>query len=277
MNHLDGRLKSADGTEIYWQSWQVAEPIACVTICHGLGEHGGRYQPIATRLTELGYSVFAIDHRGHGESGGRRGLIKQFQRCIDDVDLLVEQQLLPLKRPVILFGHSMGGAIATAYTSQHQQKLAGLMLSGAALSSDLVPGPMKLICSGLGKLLPRLPVLKIDPSAVSRDPEQVASYANDPLNLSGHVPIRTIAEMVAAIAKLPQRFSALTLPMLIMHGSDDQLIPAVASEELYKHAGAEDKTLKIYQGLYHEILNELPEDREQVMGDMLEWLTARFG
>ncbi|NKI19293.1 alpha/beta hydrolase [Spongiibacter sp. KMU-166] len=276
MNHLDGSLSSADGTEIYWQSWQCPEPVACVLVSHGLGEHGGRYAPIAERLVQQGCNVFAIDHRGHGKSGGRRGLIDHFTRCIDDVDLLVEQQLIPAGRPVIVFGHSMGGAIATAYAIKHQQKLAALMLSGAALSADLVPGPMKLICAGLGKLAPRLPVLKIDPSAVSRDPEQVALYANDPLNLSGHVPVRTIAEMVATIAGLPSRFPQLRLPMLVMHGSDDQLIPASASEYLFEHCGSEDKTLKIYDGLYHEILNELPDDREQVMDDILEWVSARF-
>lgn len=263
-------------TPIFWQSWLAPNPRACVVISHGMGEHGGRYAPFAKILVDLGFSVYAIDHRGHGHSGAPKGLISNFQYCVDDLDHLITAIVAPQKCPIILLGHSMGGAIATSYTLQHQDRLAALILSGAALNSDLVPGVMKLVCKFLGTLAPRLPVLKIDPSLVSRDPEQVTLYANDPLNMHGSVPVRTISEMVSTIVSMPSRFNEIRLPILILHGEQDQLIPAKSSSELHANISSTDKTLHIYPGLYHEVLNEIEADRQRVVGDISEWLLARF-
>ncbi len=263
-------------TPIFWQSWPAVKPRACVVISHGLGEHGGRYAPLAKTLLDLGFSVYAIDHRGHGQSGAPRGLIRNFQHCVDDLDHLMTAVVALQKCPIILLGHSMGGAIATAYTLQHQDRLAALILSGAALNSDMVPGAMKLVCKFLGALAPRLPVLKIDPSLVSRDPEQVALYANDPLNLHGSVPIRTIAQMVATISGMPPKFNQISLPILILHGEEDQLIPSKSSMALHDSISSADKTVHIYPELYHEILNELEADRARVSNDICEWLAVRF-
>ena len=269
-------FKGAGNTAIFWQSWVAQSPRACVVISHGLGEHGGRYAPFASALVDLGFSVYAIDHRGHGQSGAPRGLITNFQYCVEDLDQLMSTIVVPQKCPIILFGHSMGGAIATAYALQHQDRLAALILSGAALNSDLVPGAMKLVCKFLGALAPRLPVIKIDPSLVSRNPEQVSLYVNDQLNLHGSVPVKTISEMVSTIVSMPGRFNTLHLPMLILHGEEDQLIPAKSSSDLHDTISSKDKTLHIYPALYHEVLNELEPDRARVYSDICEWLVSRF-
>lgn len=270
------KFKGCRGESIAWQCWTQDAPIASVVISHGLGEHGGRYAPMAERLHRDGYNVFAIDHRGHGRSSGRRGDIFNFEDCIANLATLISTVVRPLGCPVILFGHSMGGAIATGYTLKHQGQFAALMLSGPALSTELVPGPMKLISKYLAKAVPFLPVLKIDASLVSRDPEQVRGYEDDPLNLHGSVPIRTVAELAAAIDPMPKQFSKITLPLLVMHGAEDQLIPADASKVLYDNCTSEDKTLKIYPHLYHEILNELPEDRARVLADISDWVHTRY-
>ncbi|MGJ8686359.1 MAG: alpha/beta hydrolase [Spongiibacteraceae bacterium] len=270
-----GRFRGCQGVRIFWRSWKVEQPLAVVVISHGLGEHGGRYAPLADYLNVQGYSVFAIDHRGHGRSAGKRGDIGRFQYVVEDLGHLISEVVVPIGKPIILLGHSMGGAVATDYSLRNQSLLAGLMLSGPALNSSVVPGAVKIVCSILGKLAPHLPALKIDPTLVSRDPESVKKYIEDPYNLTSSVPIRTIAEMVSAIGELPAQFPRITLPMLILHGEEDQLIPCDASRALHDGCGSQDKTLMVYPELYHEVLNELPEARAQVMADIGTWLAAR--
>lgn len=277
MKTLDGHIVGEQSLNIHWQGWVPEQPKCAVLISHGLGEHGGRYLELAQSLVDIGCAVYAIDHRGHGRSEGKRGLIERFDYVLNDLDRVVDKvnEEHP-EIPLLLLGHSMGGAIAVGYTLKHSSRLSGLILSGAALSSAIVPSALKVVGGILASIFPTLPAIAIAPENVSRDPDTVEQYSKDPLNLHSRVPLRTISEMVNAIAKLSKDYAKITLPTFVMHGSEDKLIPCVASQEFVEKIASDDKMLTIYPELYHEIFNELPEDRQDVIDDTCHWIRARF-
>jgi alpha-beta hydrolase superfamily lysophospholipase len=151
--------------------------------------------------------------------------------------------------------------------------LAGLILSGPLAALDPVSPPTRMIARVLSAVAPKLPVIGIDASQVSRDPAVVAAYEADPLVHHGKLPARTVTELSAAIESFPQTVAAITVPTLILYGTADGLCPTAGSVMLGERIGAADKTVKAYEGLYHEILNEPEQD--QVMDDMCTWLDAR--
>lgn len=276
MPQTNGKFLGCDGVKIFWQSWQAENPIAVFVISHGLGEHGGRYAELATALVALNYAVYAIDHRGHGQSYGHRGAIDRFQYCVDDLNQLIDKVSAEHQLPVLLLGHSMGGAIAVEFTLQHQEKLSALLLSGAGLSVDVANMPIQILCGVVSRFIPDLPSFAVAADLVSRDSSVVKDYFEDPLNLSSRIPLKTISELVNKVKKLPAQFSSISLPIFIMHGGEDKLVPASSSEALFDRVSSTDKELKIYPGFYHEILNELPSDRQQVVDDICKWIVARF-
>ena len=276
MEHKEGQFTGAKGLEIYWQSWQDAAPMrAVVVISHGAGEHSGRYQRVALALAELGYPVYALDHRGHGRSGGRRALVDRLDNAAADLDLLID-----LARrehpdvPLFLLGHSLGGTIALRYALRHQDKLDGLILSGPVAAIDLPPAPVRLAVKALSAVAPWMPALGVDPAVVSRDPAEVEAYRTDPLVHHGKLPLRTVAEIASATEAFPEQVGSLTLPILLVHGSEDRLAPVQGSRMVHKRVSSEDKTLEIYEGFFHEVLNEPPEDRARVLADIVTWLQA---
>ena len=176
-----------------------------VVIAHGAGEHSGRYAHVAQRLVDEGYAVYAIEHRGHGRSQGPRALIDRIDNAVADLDKLVAiaADAHP-GAPVFLLGHSMGGTIAVSYALAHQQRLAGLVLSGPLAALEAVPAPMRLTAATLSALAPRTPLIAIDASLVSRDPAVVGDYQSDPLVHHGKLPARTVVELAGAIEAFPE-------------------------------------------------------------------------
>ena len=277
MEHAEGRFEGTKGLEIYWQSWQAEVPTrAAVVISHGAGEHSGRYERVAIRLAELGYPVAALDHRGHGHSEGRRALVDRIEHAAADLDVLVDlTRAAQPDVPLFLLGHSLGGTIALRYALSHQDKLDGLILSGpVAVIDPPPPNVSRLAARALSTTLPWMPALALDPATISRDPAEVEAYRADPLVHHGRLPVRTVAEIVASAEAFPEQVPSLTLPLLLVHGSDDQLAPVAGSRMVHERAGSGDNTLKVYDGLFHEVLNELPEDRERVLSDIVAWLDA---
>jgi alpha-beta hydrolase superfamily lysophospholipase len=217
--------------------------------------------------------VFALDHRGHGHSDGPRALIDRLDNTVADLDSLIV--LAAGEHPateVFLLGHSMGGAIALRYAIRHQDRLSGLILSGPVAALDAAPAPVRLAAKALSAVAPKLPVFGVDSKLVSRDPAVVAAYDSDPLVHHGKLPVRTVAELAAAVESWPSTVGAITVPTLLMYGTEDGLCPPRGSVMLSERIGAKDLTVKAYDGLYHEILNE-PE-QEQVLDDILLWLAA---
>ena len=270
MTRRDGWLGAADGTRLYWQAWEPdAEPRDTVILVHGAAEHGGRYGHVAERLVREGYVVYALDHRGHGRSNGARAMIDRLDQLVEDLGLFVARVG---GRPYLV-GHSMGGAVALTYAIRHGDTISGLVVSGPAVATDAVPAPLKAITALLSKVAPKLPVFKIEEDAVSRDPHVVRDYKSDPLNHPGKLPARTLGEIVRGMDFIQRDAVALRVPLLLLHGGEDRLCPPEGSRAIHAAAGSADKTLKIYDGLYHEVFNE-PE-RDQVLDDVVDWLAAR--
>jgi acylglycerol lipase len=278
MGEADAVEATAGTPEIYWRAWlpEAASPRAAVVIAHGAGEHSGRYEAVAGRLVDAGYAVYALDHQGHGRSGGPRAVITRLDLALVDLYQLVAgaTQKTGGRLPYLL-GHSMGGTIATSYALHWPENLAGLILSSPLASLPQVRPPLGLVVAALSRFAPRFGLSKVDPSLVSRDPDQVRAYETDPLVLHGKLPARTVGELVRATRRFPKEAAKLELPLLIMSAGADRIVAPAGAEMLYERAGSKDKTLKVYPDLYHEIFNETEPDRTQVIDELIAWLDAR--
>jgi acylglycerol lipase len=271
----DGRFEGVGGVQIYWRVWPAdGKPHATVVLSHGASEHSGRYARVAAGLNARGYSVWALDHRGHGRSGGRRAVIDSLDRVLADLDRFVTMasEELPERKPFLL-GHSMGGMLATAYTIRHQDRLEGLILSAPVAVLEAASPVQRGLSHVLSRFAPTLGVYTIDSAGVSRDPEVVRDYDADPLNFHGKLPVRTVAELSPEVETFPVSARAISIPVLIMAGGADPIVPVAGSRMLAERISSKDKTLTIYEGLYHEILNE-PEQGE-VIAQICDWLDAR--
>jgi alpha-beta hydrolase superfamily lysophospholipase len=265
------------GRELYGRSWVPETPHrGVIALAHGLGEHSGRYAKVAQDLVARGYSVHAIDHRGHGRSAGSRANIERFEYVVADVCALAEAAVRRHPgRPVFLLGHSMGGAIALAAAARMQSSLRGLVLSAPALAIGDNGGPawQRFVARLLSVCAPNAGVLKLDPRLVSRDPAVVHAYEEDPLVHHRAVPARTAVELLTAMQRFTGVAAQLQLPVLILHGTADRLVPLTPTLPVHAAIAPRLLTFKQYDGLYHEVLNE-PE-RARVLVDLLAWLDER--
>jgi acylglycerol lipase len=266
-------FSGAEGLEIHWKQWPCPPPSrATVVIAHGGGEHSGRYQHVAERLTHEGYGVYALDHRGHGRSQGKPGLLDRLDNAVADLGTLIAiaREALP-QQDLFLLGHSMGGAIALEYALDRPQTIEALVLS-APLAKLEAASPVQLAAARLISVVaPATGIAKVDSSKVSRDPAVVTAYDEDPLVLHGKLPARTITELAAAIERFPRRLPELTLPLLVIVGAADELVPPDAARMVAELAGSADKQLIEYEGLHHEIFNEPEQD--EVLDDLVAWLS----
>ena len=260
-----------------WGADDGATPKAVVVLAHGYGEHVGRYAHVIAALVARGYAVVALDHRGHGESAGPRAVVRRFDDFVDDLHLLVRRAATARPdRPRFLLGHSMGGLIAVRYALAHENELAGLVLSGAALQvGDDVSPLAKRAGAVIARIAPHLPLVPSKPGVLSRDPAVERRFAADPLCYNGRTKARMAHEIYRAGLDARTRLERLTLPLLIMHGADDRLTSPAGSVLLHERARSADKTLVLWPGDRHEIFNE--PDRDAVIGRMLDWLDARVG
>ncbi len=266
-----------DGVPIVYDVWTPdVEPRGLVVLSHGLGEHARRYDHVAQRFGAAGLVTYALDHRGHGRSGGKRVKVKNMSEYTGDFDTLVHiatAEHPALKR--IALGHSMGGAIVFAYGVDHPDDYDLMVLSGPAVAAqDAVSAFKAFLGKAVGSLLPNLPIEDLDDTAVSRDPEVLAAYRNDPLVYHGKIPAGIGKALLLVGDTMPQRARALTAPLLVVHGAEDRLVRASGSERLVECVGSTDVHLKVYPELYHEIFNE-PE-RDRVLDDVTTWIEARL-
>ena len=273
MNYSSSHLKSPLGHKLFTHKWQTEKANAQVIIVHGLAEHGFRYGHFAGILNKAGIDVVSYDHFGHGRSEGLRCYIPRFDVYIDDLRFILQSHIREL--PTFLFGHSMGGLIATKYCIAGGQKdLAGLITSGAALKLDDNLSPLlKKLAPLLSFLLPKLPTQALEKKYVTRDPKVLEAYLNDPLVYQKGIRARLGHELLKSIDTIHRSFHLLNLPLLALHGQADKLVDPRGTENLYLNAGSKDKMLNLYPGLYHEIINE-PEG-EDVMSDIRDWMLAR--
>jgi acylglycerol lipase len=261
------------GLNLFYRTWQPeGTPRAAVIIVHGIAEHSGRYHDLAAFLVSRQYVVHALDHEGHGQSEGRRGYIHHFEYFIADLDVFVRQvqQQFPQQK-VFIFGISMGATIAIAYCLQYPKCCQGLLLSGAALKITPAVSPFLAYMAGIiSFMFPRLGMAVLDASTLSRDQAVVTAYLQDPLVNRGKTSARLGAELIRMLRYLPGQMNLIGLPLLIMHGTADHLTDPQGSRWLYERATNRDKTLLLYPGVYHEILNE--PGKEAVFQDISLWL-----
>lgn len=269
-----GYFVTADGLRLYYQEWiPAAPPRSLILMVHGLGDHGGRYAHVVAHLVAQGHAVSIHDLRGHGRSEGRRAYVSAFDRYLDDFEVFFRtvRARRPDDLPIFLFGHSMGGAIALLYCLEREPGVNGLILSSPMLkvSGEIAPLLQK-ISQFLGRLLPYLPTVRLDLTALSRDPAVVARAQTDPLYYRGRLPARMGAELIRATRRIDTQMQDLRLPLLLLHGTADRLTEPNGSTSLYQRARSTDKTLALYPGFYHETFHE--PDRVQVLHEIADWL-----
>lgn len=265
------------GDGIFYRHWRANEPVrAVILMSHGLGEHGARYQGFAEFFAAKGISVVAPDHLGHGASPGDRSHVLSFNDYLQPLDEL--RELIAAWYPgvpCILVGHSLGGLIAARYLLDHQNQFSAAALSGAALQAAEPPSAFSMFLARLfSRWLPKMGMLQLDATQISRDPQVVQDYLDDPLVHKGKASARLVVELFNTMERVERDQDKITLPVFIMHGSADAMTTTAGSEAYYRGISSSDKSLKIYDGLYHEIFNE-PE-RLQVLGDLAEWVEARI-
>jgi alpha-beta hydrolase superfamily lysophospholipase len=270
-------FEGVGGVRIVYDVWiPDTEPRAVVVLAHGLGEHARRYDHVVDRFGSAGLITYALDHRGHGRSGGKRVRVRHMSEYTEDFGTLVK--IAAADHPnlkLILLGHSMGGGIVFAYGVDHQADYDLMVLSGPAVAANVGVSPLKVaLGKALGSWLPNLPIEDLDTDAVSRDPEVVAAYLADPLVYHGKIPAGIGKALICVGETMPQRARALKNPLLVVHGAADSLVRAAGSERLVDCVGSEDVHLKVYPELYHEVFNE-PE-RDRVLDDVTAWIEARL-
>ncbi|MGB3684126.1 MAG: lysophospholipase [Rubrobacteraceae bacterium] len=277
-----GSFTALDSLELHERWWFPEFPKdqtkAVVVLVHGLKDHGARYEHVGVWLAGRGYAVYALDLRGHGESGGERFFVDAFDEYVEDLVVFLDRVREREKgRPLFLLGHSMGGAVAGLFVLNREPGatgLSGLILTAPALEPNENVSPVLIRLSRvISRFFPRAPVTKVDIKSLSHLPSVVEAARKDPLSNERPAPARTGYEILRAMRRIRDRAAEITLPILVMHGTEDHLTNPRGSETLFKRAGSEDKTIKLYKGLYHEILNE-PE-QEQVLEDILSWMDAR--
>ena len=264
-------FKGSGGVEIFFRSWRPAsKPRAVVVICHGVNSHSGQYLWAAEQFVAAGHAVYALDLRGRGKSGGARFYVDKVSDYVSDLATLVK---LAKSRepgvPVFLLGHSAGGVVSCTYALDSQAELAGLICESFAFR---VPAPdfALAVIKGLSRILPRLPVLKLKNEDFSRDPKAVQALNADPLTANEIQPAKTVAALVRADERLEKNFQNITLPVFILHGTQDRATVPSGSQFFYDRVGSRDKTLKLYEGHFHDLLNDV--DKEVVMADTQRWI-----
>jgi len=263
------------GLNIFFRSWRPGvPPRAVIVIVHGFNSHSGYYTWVAEQFVGCGFAVYALDLRGRGKSDGDRFYVQTFADYVGDVATFVA---LAKSRepgvPVFVLGHSAGGVVSCIYALEHQREIAGLICESFAFE---VPAPdfALAVLKGLSHVAPHAHVLKLPNEAFSRDPAVVEAMNNDPLIAHESQPTQTVAEMVRADERLKREFPHITLPLLILHGTADKATRPDGSRLFYAKAGSKDKTLKLYERDFHDLLNDL--DKDVVMADIQAWIDVHL-
>ncbi|MEK6477578.1 lysophospholipase [Catalinimonas sp. 4WD22] len=269
-----------DNCRCFWQKWIPEEQIKrTIVFQHGLGEHSGRYANLLNYFEGSGTAFYAMDARGHGRSEGKRGHVNALTDFAHDLHELVKQVIEEQNiKQVMLMGHSLGGVIAALYALNYQKDLSALILSSPGIEPywNAYLKVARLAAKGLVPLLPSLTLSSnINAKYLSHDQEVIAHYKADPL-VHGLGSVRLGYEMFNVHKTLYAKAGQLYIPLYIMHGTGDRITTSEGSQRFYELARSTDKTLKLYDGLYHEMINEIPVARADVLRDLREWVEQRF-
>ena len=267
----DGTFTSTGDLNIFFRTWRPTDkPRGVVVIVPGFNSHSAYYAWVAGQLVRNGLAVYALDLRGRGKSDGERFYVDQFADYVNDVAAFVKlAKSQEPGLPVFLLGHSAGGVVSCVYALENQAQLAGLICESFAFQ---VPAPdfALAVLKGLSHIAPHAHVLHLKNEDFSRDPAAVAAMNADPLIAHETQPTKTVAAMVLADERLKKEFPRITLPVLILHGTADKATRPSGSQLFYDTVGSTDKTLKLYEGHFHDMLNDV--DKEVVIADIKAWI-----
>ena len=274
--HTSAQFDGAGGVRLHLQAWLPAtEPAAVLAVVHGYGEHGGRHHYLAEAMAARNYAVYAYDLRGHGLSSGQRGQVGRFGDYMADTAVYLDEvRALETGRPLFLLGHSLGGLISAAFAIDHPDGLDGLILSSPFLRLGFeVPATRRFGARMLSVVWPGRDIGNtLRAEELSHEADVVEAYTTDPL-VHHRAPARWAAETLAAQDAILACAPRLELPLLVLYGDGDVVADPAAGREFAEAAGSADKTVRGYEGFYHELFNET--GREQVFADLADWLGAR--
>jgi acylglycerol lipase len=268
-------FQSVGGLKIFFRSWRPAgEPRAILVICHGVNSHGGQYLWSGEQFVKDGLAVYALDLRGRGKSEGERFYVEDVAEYVADVSgvIKIAKQRDP-GVPVFLLGHSAGGVVSSTYVLDNQKELAGFICESFAFQV-YAPSFALAAIKGLSHIAPRLGVLKLPLDDFTRDPVALAALKADPLIANENQPAITVAALVRADERMMKEFPTIKLPVLIMHGTADKTTVPAGSQFFYDTVGSKDKTLKLYQDHFHDLLNDI--GKEGVIADIKAWIDKRL-
>lgn len=261
--------------KLFTRIWRpVSPPRGGVVICHGFNAHSGYYSWAAEQFGAYDLAVYALDLRGRGRSEGERFYVDSIDDYADDVSrLIAKAKMREPGLPIFLLGHSAGGVTSVIYALDHPNEIAGLICESFAYR---VPAPdfALAVLKGLAHVAPHAHAVELKNSDFSRNADHVRRMDADPLIHGEKQSLRTMSALVHADERLKREFSRITLPLLIMHGADDKSTRPDGSREFFEEASSADKTLKIYDGRYHDLLND--KGREEVMADLIAWLDRQI-
>jgi alpha-beta hydrolase superfamily lysophospholipase len=268
---LDGK----GGLRIFTRSWEPeGTPKANLVICHGVNSHGGQYLRAGEEFAARGFAVTALDLRGRGRSEGERFYVHSIDDYVSDVSQAIDAaKARHPDRPTYLLGHSAGGVTSVTYALDYQDRIDGLICESFAFRVYAPDFALKLL-EGASHVIPHVHVLKLKNEDFSRDPAWVEQLDNDPLTHEEVQPVDTVAAFARAGERFEREFGRITLPVFILHGTEDKATRPDGSQQFFDEAGSSDKTLKLYEGYYHDLLNDL--GREQVMDDIVQWIEERI-
>lgn len=275
MKTFEAALKSGDGIEFFVRGWEPdSKSKALVALIHGLGEHTGRYEHVAKAMTGAGYAMVGFDLRGHGKSTGIRGHFPSLDAAMQDIkDFLVFLAQRYPDVPHFLYGHSLGGLLVLTYALKNKPNIKGVIATSAGLRSQVHDQKLKVVMAKvLGSLAPTsLLASGLDVNILSHDPDVIKIYNNDPLN-HDRISLGFGKAGLLATDYAWEHAEQFPLPLLIMHGTADRNTYPHGSADFAKLASKNntDVTLKLWDGLYHELHNE-PE-KGQVIQFMIDWL-----
>lgn len=266
-----------DGLRLFHRSIVPDAPRAAVAVVHGYGDHSGRYVHVMEHLAEAGFAAHAVDYRGHGQAGGRRGAVHEFREFLDDLSTFltrVRQQSPGL--PLFVLGHSHGGLMsALLFSSEGAPAVDGLLLSSPYFRLRLAPPRLQLLLAQtVGKVLPTLPTRNpLTEDMLTRDEAVKRETAADPLYHHVVTP-RWFTESNAAQERVMQQAGRLAVPLLVIQGAEDPIAHPEGAQAYVDAAGSADKKLVSYPGMLHETLNEI--GREEPLGEIVRWIEARL-
>lgn len=274
--HNTGTFIGSSNNELFFQKWETDSAKIKLVIVHGLGEHSGRYGNIIKKLDGRKVSIYAFDNRGHGKSAGKRGHIDSFADYINDLNIFIDHVRMQDDRlPLVLLGHSLGGVIAMKYALEHPEKFSALILSSAGLIPAFeIPAWQKKMAGVLNSILPSvLQPNGLNAKDLSHDQDVVKTYLNDPL-VHDRVSVRFFNEFMNAEEECIRRASELSMPLLVFHGTDDKIVSCTGSQQVYEKASSKDKKIILFEGFFHETMNET--NKDDVLIKVVHWILGQL-